>query len=108
MASSQTSERRSQILGLILLALFLICLPATAHSKNNRPWINEATASGLLGGDAMGEMRDATLPANRPFAPLRNLGRVSRAPSESQWSRLRVGTRLLLPPWCAVALIRRH
>lgn len=34
----------------VLLALFAV----SARAENNCPWLNEATASGLLGGDAMG------------------------------------------------------
>jgi hypothetical protein len=44
------------------IALFAICLmfaPAAAHAANNCAWINEATASGLLGGDAVGEVSEA-------------------------------------------------
>jgi hypothetical protein len=36
------------------LGAALLALPASAHAANNCPWINEATASGLLGGDATG------------------------------------------------------
>jgi hypothetical protein len=36
------------------LGLGLLLLPASAYAANNCPWINEATASGLLGGDAVG------------------------------------------------------
>jgi len=45
--------------------LLVIGMPALCHAKNNCPWINEATASGLLGQDAVGEFTDASaaLPA---------------------------------------------
>jgi hypothetical protein len=33
--------------------------PGLCHAKNNCPWINEATASGLLSGEATGEMTEA-------------------------------------------------
>jgi hypothetical protein len=45
---------------LIALALGFIGLPAVAHAANNCPWINEATASGLLGSEAVGTFIDAT------------------------------------------------
>jgi hypothetical protein len=42
-----------------LLALFvLLIFAARGEAKNNCPWMNEATASGLLGGDAVGEFTD--------------------------------------------------
>jgi hypothetical protein len=47
----------------IVLFVFAICclmLPAVGHATNNCPWINEATAGGLLGGDAVGMKTDAT------------------------------------------------
>lgn len=47
-------------LSVALLGLFCICLPVRAHAKNNCPWLNEATASGLLGGDATGDFTEAT------------------------------------------------
>jgi hypothetical protein len=42
------------------LLLGLACVPAFCQAKNNCPWINEATASGLMGGDAIGEFTDAS------------------------------------------------
>jgi hypothetical protein len=41
---------------LTLLVLSVICLamPFAAHAENTCPWLNEATAGGLLGGDAVG------------------------------------------------------
>jgi hypothetical protein len=41
-----------------LLSLALLGLAANCQAKNNCPWINEATASGLLGGDAVGEFTE--------------------------------------------------
>jgi hypothetical protein len=44
------------------LAMFAGCLigaPVAAHAANNCAWINEATSSGLLGGDAVGEVTPA-------------------------------------------------
>lgn len=45
---------------LSLLFLVMLCLAANCHAKNNCPWINEATASGLLGGDAVNEFTEAS------------------------------------------------
>lgn len=36
----------------------VIAMPSACMAKNNCPWINEATASGLLGGDAEGAFTD--------------------------------------------------
>jgi len=47
-------------LGLALLGMCLIGLPARAMAANNCAWITESTASGLLGGDAVGEVSAAT------------------------------------------------
>ena len=44
----------------VALGLCWLVLPASAHATNNCPWINEATASGLLGGAATGTVTDAT------------------------------------------------
>jgi len=44
---------------LTLLGIGLIGLPASVLAANNCSWINEATASGLLGGDAVGEVSAA-------------------------------------------------
>lgn len=38
----------------VLLGLWLIGFHAMAGAENSCPWMNEATASGLLGGDATG------------------------------------------------------
>jgi hypothetical protein len=45
---------------LILLAVLLVGHPGRAHAANNCPWINEATASGLIGADAVGSYTEAT------------------------------------------------
>ena len=37
----------------------LLAMPALGHAKNNCPWMNEATATGLLGGEAVGEFTAA-------------------------------------------------
>lgn len=39
-----------------LLGFGLIGMPAVCKAANTCPWINEATASGILGGDAVGEL----------------------------------------------------
>jgi hypothetical protein len=46
--------------------LILLCAPLAALAANNCPWMNEATASGLLGGDAIGAYTPST--ANQPAA----------------------------------------
>ncbi len=38
----------------IALAALLALFAVSAHAENNCPWLNETTASGLLGGDATG------------------------------------------------------
>jgi hypothetical protein len=43
-----------------LLGALLAAVPPATHAANNCPWINEATASGLLGADAVGSFTDAT------------------------------------------------
>lgn len=45
-------------LRLIALGISLIGLPALCRAANNCPWINEATASGLLGGEAVGTVTE--------------------------------------------------
>jgi hypothetical protein len=49
----------SRILVAALVGVCLLVAPAVAHAANNCAWINEATASGLLGGDAVGEVSEA-------------------------------------------------
>lgn len=44
----------------MLAALLLAWIPAAAHAANDCPWLNEATASGLLGADAIGEFTAAS------------------------------------------------
>jgi hypothetical protein len=43
-----------------LAAALFAALPAAGRAANNCPWINEATASGLLGADAVGSYTDQT------------------------------------------------
>ena len=40
-------------MGLRMMLAMLAVLPCVARAENNCPWLNEATASGLLGGDAV-------------------------------------------------------
>jgi hypothetical protein len=55
MASNPVSpERALRRIVPAVLGLCLLGLPAVSKAANNCPWINEATASGLLGGDAVG------------------------------------------------------
>ncbi len=42
-----------------LLAVLIAALPTAGRAANNCPWINEATASGILGADAVGSYTDA-------------------------------------------------
>lgn len=44
----------------LAVATVLLMAPAAAHAANNCPWMTEATASGLLGGDAVGIFTAAT------------------------------------------------
>jgi len=60
MASNRIGLKRTlRRLDLALLAVCLIGAPAGAHAANNCAWLNEATAGGLLGGDAVGEVSEA-------------------------------------------------
>ena len=55
MASNAACKARvSQRLALLVLSVICLALPIAAHAENNCPWLNEATAGGLLGGDAVG------------------------------------------------------
>jgi hypothetical protein len=49
-------------IGSTALTLCFIGLPIAGHAANNCPWINEATASGLLGSAAVGTFVDAAPP----------------------------------------------
>jgi hypothetical protein len=42
----------------MLLGISLIGLPTVCRAANNCPWINEATASGILGADSVGAFTD--------------------------------------------------
>ncbi len=55
MANSRISlKMTTRRISLAFLAIFLLCTPVAGKAANKCPWINEATASGLLGGDAVG------------------------------------------------------
>jgi len=43
-----------------LLSFLLLTLSTVCRAKNDCPWINEATAGGLLGGDAVGDFKTAS------------------------------------------------
>jgi hypothetical protein len=60
--ASNSHDRRGNLrrIRIASLLLGLICIPTFCQAKNNCPWINEATASGLLGGDAVGEFTEAS------------------------------------------------
>jgi hypothetical protein len=80
MASNPVRRKRVlRVLGRILLAVCLFGRPAVARAANNCPWINEATASGLLSGEAVGEVSGA--PAGQPTVCTftRTTGGVRRA-----------------------------
>jgi hypothetical protein len=42
-------------IGLVAFAALLPLMPVSARAANNCPWLNETTASGLVGGAAIGE-----------------------------------------------------
>jgi hypothetical protein len=53
-------ESARRMLRLVTISLVFLGLAANCQAKNNCPWINEATASGLLGGPAVGDFADAS------------------------------------------------
>jgi hypothetical protein len=57
---SKGSHLRAVTRGVILTAICGLSLTAGALAANNCAWLNEATASGLLGGAAVGEASAAT------------------------------------------------
>jgi hypothetical protein len=63
MANSSSGLRVSQKSWIVLLAIVLVALPVRSLADNHCAWLNEATASGLLGGDAVG---DLSAPAGQP------------------------------------------
>ena len=59
---ASNSVGRKKVLRRLSIALLAFCsmvAPAAARAANNCGWLNEATASGLLGGDAVGEASPA-------------------------------------------------
>ncbi|HEY6489225.1 MAG: hypothetical protein WCC26_08325 [Terracidiphilus sp.] len=50
---ANNASRHSAAAVFALLGFF--ALPCAAHAANNCPWLNEATASGLIGADATGD-----------------------------------------------------
>lgn len=49
-----SSSQKLKWLSPAIIGICLIAMPGMAHAANNCPWLNEATASGLLGGNAVG------------------------------------------------------
>lgn len=64
--ANDLSGRRKTIrrTGWLGAGLVLLCAPPIARAANHCPWMNEATASGLLGGNAAGAYSSST--ANQP------------------------------------------
>jgi hypothetical protein len=48
------NDRFLRAVGQLAVALCIFALPGSARAANNCPWINEATVSGLLDGQAVG------------------------------------------------------
>ena len=48
------SARSMRVLAGVALWFCVLSLPSAAHAANNCPWLTEATASGLIGGEAVG------------------------------------------------------
>jgi hypothetical protein len=44
-----------RMLRFVTISVVFLGLAANCHAKNNCPWINETTAGGILGGDAVGD-----------------------------------------------------
>jgi hypothetical protein len=51
-------RRAVKVIGLALAGICLAA-PSLCHAKNDCPWLNEATASGFLGGSALGDFTAA-------------------------------------------------
>ena len=58
------NDRFVRAVGQLAVALCVFALPGSAHAVNNCPWINEATVSGLLDGQAVGSFNQG--PAGQP------------------------------------------
>ncbi len=60
MASNAAPHKRVlRGLEFTLLGISLLCWPTAGRASNNCAWMNEATASGLLGSDAVGTFTEA-------------------------------------------------
>ncbi|MFZ1086629.1 MAG: hypothetical protein WAN35_16820 [Terracidiphilus sp.] len=46
-------------IALAIIGIYLLVSPSLCQAANNCPWINEATVSGLLGGNAVGQVASA-------------------------------------------------
>jgi hypothetical protein len=58
MKMNENSPQSAPFSSMLRLAACLLCFlafTAAAHADNNCAWLNEATAAGLLGGDAVGD-----------------------------------------------------
>lgn len=53
-------RRRVRTWSAVFTVLLCMLAPYAAHATNNCPWLNEATASGVLGGNAVGSYTAAT------------------------------------------------
>ena len=59
MANNRSNLKRLlQKIASMVLGLTLFGLPTLCRAANNCPWINEATASGILGGDSVGALTE--------------------------------------------------
>jgi hypothetical protein len=58
--NSKLVESAPRMIRLVTLFLVFFGMAANCHAKNNCPWLNEATAGGLLGGDAVGDFTAAS------------------------------------------------
>jgi hypothetical protein len=55
------NRRFLRAIGQLAVALCILGIPGSAHASNNCPWINEATVSGLLDGNAVGLFNQGTV-----------------------------------------------
>jgi hypothetical protein len=61
MASKRYALRRLRGFGSVVVCLYcLLGLPDAVRAENKCPWLNEATASGLLGGNAVGAFAESS------------------------------------------------
>ena len=59
-SNAACNARFSRRLILLFVGICSLTLPALCHAENNCPWLNEATAGGLLGGDAVSRKTGGT------------------------------------------------